>query len=129
MTPEDGRDVRRARYARLLEKHPLASYDWAREVLEKPLGHLLFALYQERHPALPMEVDRFVHDDCVFVYDSGGQVLEGGINRMVGAMACSRERVELGELLERLREERNRGAPAAGTIELILLMLSTSKDS
>jgi len=48
MTPEDGRTVRRARYARLLEKHQLASYDRTREVLEKPLGHLPFSLYQGR---------------------------------------------------------------------------------
>jgi hypothetical protein len=129
MTAEGRRGAGRARYASLLAGHPLASYDKAMEVLEKPLGNMLFSLYQERHPGLPMEVDRFVHDDCVFLYDSGGQVLKGGVNRVVAAMASSRERVELGELLERLREERNREAPAAGTIELILLMLSTCKDS
>jgi hypothetical protein len=129
MTAEGGRRAYRDEYARLLEEHPLASYDRAREALEKPLAHLLFSLYNERHLVLPMEVDGFVHDDCVFVYDSGGQYLEAGVNRVVGAMACSRERVEFGELLELLREERDRGAPATGTIELILLMVSTCLDS
>jgi hypothetical protein len=99
------------------------------EVLEKPLGNLLFSLYQERHPGLPMEVDRFAHDDCVFLLDSGGQVLEGGVNRVIAAIDSSRERVELGELFECLREECNCGAPAAGTIELIVLMVSSCKDS
>jgi hypothetical protein len=129
MAAEDSREGGRSAYARLLEEHPLPSHDRAREVLEKPLGHLLYSLYQERHQGLPMEVDRFVHDDCVFVYDSGGQFLESGVNRVVGAMACSRERVEFGELLERLREERNRRAPPAATIELILLRVSAYQDS
>jgi hypothetical protein len=118
MTAEDRRGAGRARYARLLSRHPLASCERAMEVLEKPLGKLLFSLYQERHPALPMEVDRFAHDDRVFIYDSGGQVLDGGVDRMVGAIACSRERVDLGELLERLREERTKRRPGRSAAHL-----------
>lgn len=44
-------------------------------------------------------------------------------------MAYSRERVGLGELVVRQREDRNRRARAAGTVELILLTVSTYKDS
>ncbi|HVT18561.1 MAG TPA: hypothetical protein VHQ90_20580 [Thermoanaerobaculia bacterium] len=98
----------RVAYARLLDEHPVESYGRAPEALEQPLGRLLYSLYEGHHARLPIEVDRFRDQGCVFLYDSGGEYLKGGVNRLVGAIACSRERVGFDELLRRLREERDR---------------------